>query len=322
MTNPAYILVDGELVPFDDAKVHVLAPAVTYALTVFEGIRAYWNESDKELYLFRLDEHLVRLQQSMRLMRFDADFSVESMRKQIFKIIRANEQRETIHLRVMAMVTGAPSVSASGPISLVITSGHYPATPGVGRGMDVQVSSWQRVGDTTNPPRIKATANYANGRFAMLQAKRDGYDSAIMLTRDGKVAETPVATMFMVRRGEIVTPSVTEGILESITRDTLIQLAEEQLGRKTIERPIDRTELYSADELFACGSAWEVTPIASVDRIPVGTESPGPVTRELRHIYFDTVHGYSMSHPEWLTPVWKTAGSPQSKSAMAEPTTA
>src|SRR3954470_23190538 len=177
MANPAYIMMDGKLVPFDDAKVHVLAPAVTYALTVFEGIRAYWNDDDQELYLFRLDEHLVRLEHSMRAMRFEAAFSIQDMRRQIFDVIHANEQRETIHLRVMAMITGAPTVSASGPTSLVITSGHYPSTPWVDRGMDVQVSSWQRVGDMTNPPRIKATANYANGRLAMLQAQRDGYDS-------------------------------------------------------------------------------------------------------------------------------------------------
>jgi branched-chain amino acid aminotransferase len=128
-----------------------------------------------------------------------------------------------------------------------------------------------------------------------------------MLTQAGKVSETPVATVFMVRRGEIVTPGVTENILESLTRDTLIQLCDEQLGRKVVERSIDRTELYSADELFACGSGWEVTPIASVDRIPLGLEAPGPLTREIRAAYLDAVYGRSEQYRHWLTPVWGDA---------------
>jgi branched-chain amino acid aminotransferase len=307
-----YILMDDELVPYADAKVHVLANCVTYALTVFEGIRGYWNDADKELYLFRLDEHLERLQQSMRTMRFETVFAVERVREQVLRTVRANKHRENIHLRVMAIVTGDPLVTAIGPVQLVIQSGPYSSTKWQDRGMDVQVSSWQRVGDMTNPPRIKATPNYANGRFAMLQAQRDGYDSAIMLTQTGKVAETPVATVFMVRRGEVVTPGVTDNILESLTRDTLIQLFEEQIGRKVVERSVDRTELYAADELFACGSGWEVTPIASVDRMPVGNDAPGPVTREIRKAYLNAVYGRSANHRHWLTPVWGDAASKKS----------
>jgi branched-chain amino acid aminotransferase len=302
-----YILMDDELVPFADAKVHVLSNCITYALTVFEGVRAYWNESDKELYVFRLDEHLERLRQSMRAMRFDTVFPVEQVRERVLRTIRANEHRENIHLRVMVIVTGDPMVTAVGPLQLVIQSGPYPSSKWQDRGMDVQISSWQRVGDMTSPPRIKATPNYANGRFAMLQAQRDGYDSAIMLTQTGKVAETPVATVFMVRKGEVVTPGVTENILESLTRDTLIQLFEEQLGRKVVERSVDRTELYSADELFACGSGWEVTPIASVDRMPLNKEAPGAVTREIRKAYLDAVYGRSPDYRHWLTPVWGDA---------------
>lgn len=305
MSKPAYILMDGQLVPFEEAKIHVLSPAVTYALTVFEGVRGYWNEEVRELYLFRLDEHLARLQRSMRAMRFAAAFSVEDMRSQVLELVRANGHRENIHLRIMALVGGAPSVSATGPISFIVTAGPYASTKWIDEGMHVQVSSWQRVGDMTNPPRIKATANYANGRFAMLQAQGDGYDSAVMLTRDGKVAETPVATLFLVRRGEVVTPSVTDGILESITRDTLIQLLRERMELPVIERQVDRTELYMADEVFACGSGWEVTPVATVDRIPLAVRAPGPVTRELRELYLAEVYGHASHHPEWLTPVWQ-----------------
>ena len=245
-------------------------------------------------------------------MRFDAVFPVEHMREQVLRTVRANEHRENIHLRVMAIITGDPMVTAIGPAQLVIQSGPYPTTKWQDRGMDVQVSSWQRVGDMTNPPRIKATPNYANGRFAMLQAQRDGYDSAIMLTQTGKVAETPVATVFMVRRGEVVTPGVTDNILESLTRDTLIQLLAEQLGRKVVERSVDRTgSIRPTSCLPAAG--LEVAPIASVDRLPVGKTSPGPVTREIRQAYLDAVYGRLPKYRDWLTPVWADAPREKSK---------
>lgn len=299
-----FILMDDELVPYDEAKIHVLSNCVTYALGVFEGIRGYWSEVDDELYLFRLDEHLERLRESMHASRFGAIFSTERMRGQILRTVRANEHRENIHMRVMAIVTGDPIVTALGPVMLVVQSGPYPSTKWQERGMDVQVSSWQRIGDMTSPPRLKATPNYANSRFALLQAQRDGYDSAIMLTQTGKVSETPVATVFMVRKGQVVTPAVTDNILESITRDTLIRLFEEQLGHMVIERSIDRSELYLADELFACGSGWEVTPIASVDRLELAESAPGRLTREIRKMYLDVVHGRLSQYRSWLTPVW------------------
>ena len=305
MAEAKYVLMDGQAVPFEDAKVHVLAPAITYAAMVFEGVRGYWSEEHNEMFLFRLDEHMLRLQQSMRVLRYDAEFPLEELRRQVIKAVRVNELRETIHLRVMAMVTGVPSgITTSSPVSLAITAGPYTMKDWQTTGMSACVSSWQRIHESSHPPRVKTSANYSNGRLSMMQANLDSYDVPLLLTREGKVSEAPTASFFMYRNGRLVTPSTTESVLESITRDTLIELSDDVLGDPVVERPVDRTELYSADELFLCGSGWEVVPISSVDRIPVGTGKPGPVTARIRDLYLDVVNGRREDYRHWLTPVW------------------
>jgi branched-chain amino acid aminotransferase len=305
MAEAKYILFDGQAVPYADARVHVLAPAIAYAAMVFEGIRGYWNDEHGQMYLFRLDEHLQRLRQSMRVMRYGVEYGLDALREQAIEAVRVNDLRETIHMRAMAMLTGTPpDITSRAPASLVITAGAYPRKTWWDTGMAVEVSSWQRVHESSNPPRVKASANYSNGRLAMLQAQENGYDGTIMLTREGRVSEAPVATVFMHRRGKLVTPSITEGILESVTRDTLIELARDELGLPVEERPVDRTELYSADELFFCGSGWEITPISSVDRIPVGGGKPGPLTRRVSDAYHDVTHGRNARYAHWLTPVY------------------
>lgn len=298
-----FILMDGEAVPYADAKIHVLSPAITYAATVFEGIRAYWNDDERRMWIFRLDDHLRRLQASMRIMRYDAQLDLARLAEQVATAIRVNELREDIHLRVLAMIEGVPTVTTSGPVKIAITAGPYPPNRFVDRGMALGVSTWQRVHDTASPPRVKATANYANGRLAMLEAKNDGYDAALMLTRDGKVSEAPVAAFFMVRAGRAITPRASDGILESITRDTLFTLFRDELGVAVEERPIDRSELYTADEMFLCGSGWEVAPVASIDRLTVGDGGVGPVTRAVRDLYREVVTARRPRYADWLTPV-------------------
>ncbi len=307
MSESKFILMDGKPVPFHDAKVHVLSPAITYAAMVFEGLRGYWSEKHKELFLFRLNEHNLRLQESMRIMRYGVKFDLDELRRQMIEVIQVNGFRETVHIRAMAMVTGVPpSITTSSPVTMAIHAGPYPMKDWQTSGMAVGVSSWQRIHESSNPPRVKTSANYSNGRLAMLQAQLDGYDAALMLTKDGTVAEAPVATFFMYRRGQLVTPSVTDSILESITRDTIIELSSDVLGLPVTQRPIDRTELYSADELFFCGSGWEVIPITSVDRIPVGAGKPGPITARIRDLYLDVVQGKKEEYMHWLTPVWSS----------------
>jgi len=305
--NPIqYILVDGKPVPFKDAKIHVLSPAVTYAATVFEGIRAYWNPEQEQTYIFRLQEHLQRLRQSVRMMRYEIDISIDELDAQVREIMRINHVKADAYARIMAVVVSDdhPSISHSAPVSIVIAPGyHTGAAPWRDQGMNVAISSWQRINDSTHPPRIKATANYSNGRLAMLDAQRNGYDSTIMLTRDGKVAEAPVASVFLVRDGQVLTPPVTDGILESVTRATLLELFRSDLQMIPCERPIDRTELYAADEIFLCASGIEVVPVASVDRLATGKQAPGPVTQMIRNRYEETVRGKAGRH-HWLTPVY------------------
>ena len=304
MAEAKFILMDGKAVPFEDAKIHVLAPAITYAGMVFEGIRGYWSEERGLTYLFRLDDHLRRLQDSMRALRYGAFYSLEELRPQVEEAIRVNQFRETIHLRVMALITGVPpAITTSGPVSLVITAGAYTMKDWWEKGMSVSISSWQRVHESSTPPRVKTSANYTNGRLGMLQAHLDGYDATLMLTREGKVAEGPTATFFMKRRGKLITPAVTESILESITRETIIELASDVLNMPVEQRPVDRTELYTADELFFCGSGWEIVPITSVDRIPVGSGKPGPLAVRVRDTYMDVVNGRNQAYMHWLTPV-------------------
>jgi len=305
MANPKYLSMNGEVVPFAEARVHVLTPAVKYGAGVFEGIRGYWNAERKDMYLFRLREHLDRLQFSMKVMRFDHHLENAAMERALIDLIKANELREDIHIRLMAWVDGEGTMGATGPVGWMIAALSMPPSKQVAEGVHCGVSSWRRIGDNAMPARVKATANYNNGRLATLQAKADGYDNAIILTDQGHVAESPGSCFFMIRNGVPVTPDVNSDILESITRDTVIRLFGDYLGRKTEERPIGRTELYAADETFFCGSAYEVQPILSIDRQKVGTGAVGDITRALQQKYFALVRGEMADHAEWRTPVYR-----------------
>lgn len=303
MAKEKYIFFNGKPVPYADARIHVMAPAITYAATVFEGIRGYWNGEQGTMWLFRLEDHLRRLQDSMKIMRYGTSFDLAGMADQVRETVRVNELREDIHIRLLAMIEGDATITTSGTVSYAISAGPYPPNKWIDQGLSIGVSSWQRVHDASSPPRVKATANYSNGRLAMVQARADGYDAALMLTRDGKVSEAPIAAFFMIRNGTVVTPLVTDGILESITRDTLITLFRDQLKLPVVERQVDRTELYTADEMFLCGSGWEIAPIASVDRMPVGDGAIGPVTKAVRALYRDVVTGRRPDYASWLTAV-------------------
>jgi branched-chain amino acid aminotransferase len=255
------IWMNGKLVPQAEAVLPVNSAAVFYATNVFEGLRAYWNEADEELYSFRLDEHFTRLRESMKMMRFTVPYSDADLRAAVHDVLAGNEIREDIHMHLVAYVVGAGMDSTS-PTGLYIN----PRRRGrlTEEGLRCCVSSWARTNDNAIPIRLKCGANYQNGRLALLQAKADGYDAPIFLNQQGKVAEGTGATFFMVRKGKLVTPPITADILESITRTTLIEsICPDMLGLDVVEREIDRTELYVAEEAFFCGSGYEITPIVS-----------------------------------------------------------
>ena len=297
------IWMNGKLVPQTEAVLPVNSAAVFYATNVFEGLRAYWNAADGELYAFRLAEHFARLRESMKMMRFTVPYSDMDLYDAVRDVLRGNEVQEDVHMHLVAYVGGA-GLDATSPTGLYIN----PRRRGritEGAGLRCCVTSWQRTSDNAIPIRLKSGSNYQNGRLATLQAKADGYDAPIFLNQHGTVAEGSGATFFMVRRGQLLTPPLTSDILESITRTTLVETLAPALGLEVVERHIARTELYVADEAFFCGSGYEITPILSVDRFNLGDGGVGPVTQRLTKTYMDVVRGVDKRFPEWRTPVYK-----------------
>jgi branched-chain amino acid aminotransferase len=302
----AMMSLNGRVVPYDQCFVHAFSGAVKYGAGVFEGLRGYWNAERNDLYVFRLDEHLERLRYGMRVMRLDPVFEKPFMEDALLAMIRANGLRENVHLRMIAFLDGDDELAATGPVGLVCGAVPRPRSKAVTEGVHVAVSTFARLSDNAMPPRVKATGNYINNRAAELEARRNGYQGVLMLTDRGKVSEGSGACFFMVRQGALHTPDVSSDILESITRETVITLARER-GIVVHERPIDRHEVYAADEAFWCGSGYEVQPILSLDRLALGTGAPGVVTRALQQAYFDVVEGRTEAHPAWRTPVWGNA---------------
>ena len=302
--KPKFVWMNGKIIPFDEAVIHVHSPAAKYGINVFEGIRAYWNEGKKELHSFRLRAHYQRLAESMKMMRLQTDYTIEDYEKFFVGLLRKNEFNHDIHARHVVYVGGFGPYSAKEPV------GMYIVALARGRGYDIEnglrcaVSSWTRINDNSIPPRIKAGSNYQNSRLATIQAKEDGYDQPILLNSSGKVSEGPGMCFFMVRRGVVVTSPVTAGILESVTRTTLLELFQSELKLPVQERDIDRTELYVAEEAFFCGSGAEIAPIISIDKLPVGDGKPGPITKKMSDLYFNTVRGNNPKYLKWCTPTY------------------
>ena len=306
--KPRFLSLRGEHVPYEEANVHVLSAAFKYAATVYEGIRAYWSDETQEVALFRLREHLERLEQSAELSGLTLPEPVEAIQARLVELIRANEQREDLHIRIIAYVAADDGlIDAVEPVELMIASmamGRYPESVAEKPALDVGVSHWQRLSDVAMPPRIKTSGNYVNSRMALLQARRSGYDDALLTDRDGRLTEGPGYNVFVVRHGVLLTPPVTQGILEGVTRDTLIRLARDVHGLEVVERLIDKSEAMVAEEAFFCGSGKEVRPIRSVDHHVLRAEAPGPITRALRDTYFEVVRGKRPEYADWLVPVW------------------
>lgn len=302
--RPKFAIVNGEVVPFESARISIMAPGLTFAATVFEGLRAYWNQDDEQLYVFQLREHLERLQFSMRVIEMDDPPGTDELAGQIITGLRANECREDTYIRVQTYIDDWGEMTATGPVGSSIVCRRRPRTGAFATGKDFAVSSWRRNADDASPPRIKAAANYLNSRLAGLEAKRAGADGAIILNRDGSVSEGPGGCLFIAREGVLITPPVTAGILESITRSTLLTLAGD-MGMPTVERDVGRTELYLAEEGFYCGTGQEVVPVLSVDGKPLGNGEPGALTRRLQDAYEQVVRGRDDTYRHWLSPVYE-----------------
>ena len=302
--NPKFIWVDGKLTPWNEATVHISQLGTSTVSLVFEGVRAYWNEAARKLSVFRLDAHVERFAQSIRLIRMKQPIANAEIRQGVIDLVRANAYAADTYIRPFAFTESATfGGMSSDQARIVLTTQSWPSRLKSGQVSHACVSSWSRISDNVMPPRVKASSNYLNSRLASEEAKRNGYDVALILNPNGKVAEAPGACLMIVRNGQIITPSVTSGILESITRETLIQLCREVLQLQVIEREMDRTELYTASEAFICGTGAEITPLASIDRFGFGDGHIGPITQRIESLYHDLARGIDARHAEWRTNV-------------------
>lgn len=300
-----FIWYKGEIMNVNDAKINILAPTAQFGLNVFEGIPCYWNDDEKQLYAFRLEDHYNRLLRSASLIQINCPYTKDDFKKALIDVIKANEYDENLSVRQTLFVDGFGSWGSADPVDMFVapipkgkTSSEYNK-----KGLHCCVTSWRRISDTTLSPRIKCGANYINSRVGQREALRNGYDTCIFLNEIGKVAEGPGSCFFMVREGTLITPMLTDSVLESITRDTIIKLA--QIAEiPVIERTIDRTELYTCDEAFLCGSAMEVTPVLSIDKYMISNGEAGNITVALHKAYLDVVSGKNDNLKEWVTPIY------------------
>jgi branched-chain amino acid aminotransferase len=298
MQETEKIWMNGELVDWADARVHVGAHGLHYGTGVFEGIRCY--DTERGPAVFRLEEHLERLENSAKLLYMELPYSAEELRAACHETISANELSEC-YLRPIAFYGyGELGVhTGANPVDVAVICfpwGAYLGEESQSRGISAMISSWRRVGPNTIPHAAKATGVYLNSMLATHEARRSGYDEAILLTEDGRVADGPGETIFVVKGGTIFTPDLSASILPGITRDTVIQIAQD-LGHTVVEKALIRTDLYMADEVFFTGTAVEVTPVRSIDDHEIGV---GAVTLELQAAYSDTVRGRSERWPHWL----------------------
>lgn len=304
MNKENLIWFDNKIIPQNQAKVSVLSPTSQFGANVFEGIRGYWNDDHQKLYLFRLDDHINRLLNSIKMMRFEDKYTFDFLIKNLIEVIRANNYTDDIAIRQTVFLDGNGSWSASSPLNMFIAPILKKRFDLKNKsGVDCCISSWERINDNSLSPKIKVGANYINSRAGQLEAIRNGYDFPIFLNNLGKVSEGPGACLFMVRDNMLITPPTTASILESITRKTIIELAQKELKLDVEVRNIDRTELYIADELFFCGTAVEILPIVSVDGINTGSGNAGKLTQIISDEYFKIVRGLNSDYLQYLTAI-------------------
>lgn len=306
MKPPNYAYFKGSIVPYKDAKVGIMNHTLNYGTGVFGGLRGYWNDEKEQLYLFRPLDHFRRVLDSAKLMCAELDMAEPELRDIALELLRTEDLREDCYLR--PLVYKADEIIGVRLHDLIdeIAMFAVPFTRYVERddAAHVTISSWRRIDDNMIPARGKIVGAYVNSALIKTDAVRAGFDEALVLNQDGHISEGSAENVFMLRRGKLVTPPITANILEGITRHTVITLAREQLGLEVEERPIDRTEVYLADELFMTGTAAQITAITRVDYRPVGDGLMGDNTARLRQIYSDVVRGRMAEYRDWLEPVY------------------
>jgi branched-chain amino acid aminotransferase len=295
----------GKIVPFDEAKISVMTHAFNYGTASLEGIRGYYNAEKKQMFILKMEDHYKRLFKSCSIIKVNIKYSLEELKKTTLELVRKNGYKEDVYIRPIAYKSQEKiGLGLSGiEDDLCIFLAPFGKYLDTSKGISVCVSSWQRVNDNAIPARGKITGAYINSSLAKSEAIENGFAEAIMLSSNGHVSEGSGENLFMVRDNVVVTPQVSDDILEGVTRKEIIQLIRDELNLEIVKRTIDRSELYVADEIFLCGTGAEIVPVLEVDRRKVGSGTIGPVTKEIQKIYFSAVRGENKKYLDWVTPV-------------------
>ncbi len=296
----------GSFVPLAEARIGVMTHGFLYGTATFEGIRAYWNEDQGQLYGLKLREHYTRLLDSAKVLLMEPPMAIDELIAMTVDLLRRNAFRQDTYIRpTLYKSTEAIGVRLHNLeqdlVVFAVPFGEYIA---IDRGISAQTVSWRRNSDLSIPARAKIVGAYANSAFSKSEAQLNGYDEAIVLTLDGHVSEGSAENLFMVRRGKLITPGISDDILEGITRAAVMELALGELGLETVSRTVDRSELYIADEVFLCGTGAQISPVTSIDHRQVGDGRVGPITERLTELYFSAVRGRLPAYSHWLTPVY------------------
>ncbi len=309
----------GNFVPIEDANINIMNHSFMYGTAVFEGIRAYWNANEEELYVFRLREHFERMVDSMKIMYLETKYSVDELCNITVELLRRNAPTTDTYIRPAAYKTAhrvGPSLD-NNPSDICMFTVPFGDYFHGAEGLKVQISSWRRVEDNAIPARAKIVGAYANTALAKTDAVMAGFDECIVLSENGHVSEGSAMNIFMVKRGQLITTPTTENILEGITRGSIMELAEEELGMPTISRTVDRSELYTADELFFCGTGAQIAPIIEVDKRKIGDGRAGSVSNQIKENYISICRGEKEKYHKWLTPVNGTGAKKSEPKAKA-----
>lgn len=297
---------DGKFVPTEEAKISILTHAFNYGTGLFEGIRGYYVPDEKNVLVFRLPEHIDRMARNCSMLFMEIAEDRARMAEICLELIRRSGFHEGVYIRPLVYkseLSLGPKLKdvESKLCCYIIKLGDY---CDIETGLDVMVTSWRRVSDNAIPTRTKSTGSYINSALAASEARMSGFDEAIFLREDGTVAEGSAMNIFIYKGGKLITPPPNSDILLGITRDTVLELARDEMGLDIVERPIARTELYGADEVFFTGTGAQVAPVRSVDRRLIGDGTPGPRSRQLQEIYFNVVQGKNPKYRKWCTPVY------------------
>ncbi len=308
MALPNYAFFNGRIVPYSEAKVGVLTHGLNYGTGVFGGIRAYWNQDLQQLFIFRPHDHFRRFLESTKLLRMEFAYTETELTKALIDLLRTENHRTDCYIRPLAFysdeIIGVRLHDLTPALAIVsLPFGKYVEKE---EASHVTFSSWRRVDDNMVPARGKITGSYINSAFAKTDAQRAGFDETIMLNQDGHVCEGSAENIFVVRNGAVMTPPITDNILEGITRQTVITLLRDKLGMNVVERPIDRSEVYLAQEMFFTGTGAQITAVTRVDYRPLGSGQMGPITKKLREVFFDTVRGRDEKYKHWCVPVYES----------------